>query len=422
MEVREDAHMFWWLMRAGNGTTSDFKNFPLVIWLEGGPGSSSTGFSNFRMIGPLALDDGQHLSPRNQTWLNHANLLFIDSPVGAGFSYVTRDEAFTVNNQQIAQDLLSFFKTFLHLHPDFETVPLVVAGESYGGKMAVSFVKELHAAIERKEVRANLDSLVLADASVSPFDACSQFSTYLHALSMIDSQQKEQIDRQVEKIREEMEGKSASREATWKWIELREMIETATFGVNWDNVMQAEQPYPHLKNKILADNQTKSLPIYQNNVSPEPGQQLNQLMNGVIRSKLGIIPDSVTWGRQKSKVFDHLTGDFMYPVVSEVEYLLNSTDVKVFVYSGQMDLVGNALGTEAWINSMNWSRLPDFQKSRRMLFAGSVGHPKGYIKSLDNLTVFWIMDAGHLVPMDQPELALKMLRHILATSRESASS
>ena len=62
--VREGAHMFWWLFH----TTSDVQNStekPLVIWLQGGPGASSTGYGNFEELGPLDL----FLQGRNHTWV-----------------------------------------------------------------------------------------------------------------------------------------------------------------------------------------------------------------------------------------------------------------------------------------------------------------------------------------------------------------
>lgn len=54
---------------------------PLVVWLQGGPGGSSTGFGNFLEIGPL----DSTLTPRNISWIQTANVLFIDNPVGAIF-------------------------------------------------------------------------------------------------------------------------------------------------------------------------------------------------------------------------------------------------------------------------------------------------------------------------------------------------
>lgn len=113
--VRPNANMFWWLMKAGSASDS-FKNYPLVIWLQGGPGASSVGFGNFGEIGPLDVQ----LRPRNNTWLRYANLLFIDNPVGTGYSYVTSEDAYVRNNTQIAVDLVAGLKGILEEVPDFQ--------------------------------------------------------------------------------------------------------------------------------------------------------------------------------------------------------------------------------------------------------------------------------------------------------------
>ena len=51
--------------------------------------------------------------------LSSASLLFIDNPVGTGYSYVTSDDAYTTNIDQIASDLLSVFKAFISQLPQF---------------------------------------------------------------------------------------------------------------------------------------------------------------------------------------------------------------------------------------------------------------------------------------------------------------
>ena len=52
--------------------------------------------------------------------LQTANLLFIDSPVGSGFSYVEDDSTLTTNMDGISADLLTLMKDFMEKHPDFE--------------------------------------------------------------------------------------------------------------------------------------------------------------------------------------------------------------------------------------------------------------------------------------------------------------
>ena len=91
--VRADAHMFWWLYGAVTEEPSERLSKPLIMWLQGGPGASSTGYGNFEELGPLTVN----LTPRNTSWTRAANVLFVDNPVGSGFSYVTKVSALTTN-------------------------------------------------------------------------------------------------------------------------------------------------------------------------------------------------------------------------------------------------------------------------------------------------------------------------------------
>jgi hypothetical protein len=95
---------------------SQLRNFPTVLWLNGGPGSSSqTG--NLQEIGPLQLVKPFDLliQPNNYTWANNYNLLFIDQPVGTGLSYADSDSSF-------ATTLEGSF-AFIQRSPTISTVP-----------------------------------------------------------------------------------------------------------------------------------------------------------------------------------------------------------------------------------------------------------------------------------------------------------
>lgn len=67
---------------------SDLRNYPTILWLNGGPGLSSQ-IGNLQEIGPLLLirDFDTKIVKNNYTWANKYNLLFIDQPVGTGLSY-----------------------------------------------------------------------------------------------------------------------------------------------------------------------------------------------------------------------------------------------------------------------------------------------------------------------------------------------
>ncbi len=47
-------------------------------------------------------------------------VLFIDQPVGTGYSYADTTDDFTRDNQEIAEDLVALLKVFLENYPDFQ--------------------------------------------------------------------------------------------------------------------------------------------------------------------------------------------------------------------------------------------------------------------------------------------------------------
>lgn len=109
----------------------------------------STGYGNFMEIGALDMD----LKPRNYTWVKHCNVLFIDNPVGVGFSYIDNNKTnLATNTEEIGKDLIVFLETFLKTNKDFETTPLYIFGESYGGKITVEFAHQLTKVSDTKHV------------------------------------------------------------------------------------------------------------------------------------------------------------------------------------------------------------------------------------------------------------------------------
>lgn len=69
VEVREGAHMFWWLYYTTSNVDSHTKK-PLLIWLQTGTGVSSSGNGNFEEIGPYDVN----MNPRNTSWVSLASI------------------------------------------------------------------------------------------------------------------------------------------------------------------------------------------------------------------------------------------------------------------------------------------------------------------------------------------------------------
>ncbi|CAI9617182.1 unnamed protein product [Staurois parvus] len=151
--------------------------------------------------------------------------------------------------------------------------------------------------------------------------------------------------------------------------------------------------------------------LYWRHVLPLQADDLSELMNGPIRAKLKIIPDSVTWGGQAAEVFSNMAGDFMKPVVSVVDDLL-CAGINVTVYNGQLDLIVDTVGQEGWVKQLKWKKLDQFKSLRWKPLHLQSRETAAFYKSWENFSFYWILRAGHMVPSDQPETSLKMLRMV----------
>lgn len=85
---------------------------PLIIWLQGGPGSSSE-LGAFTELGPIRINNGVPELFEN-SWNKHGHLLFIDSPLNAGFSfYGEREGKEQVSTTEESTDhLMNFLYNF----------------------------------------------------------------------------------------------------------------------------------------------------------------------------------------------------------------------------------------------------------------------------------------------------------------------
>lgn len=111
----------------------DIANDPVVIWFNGGPGCSSL-LALFMEHGPWVIDDGQYYIKKNPyPWNQQANILYIESPAGVGFSIADTDGDFIHNDMSQSKDALAALKNWYKLFPEFLTNDLYVSGESYGG-------------------------------------------------------------------------------------------------------------------------------------------------------------------------------------------------------------------------------------------------------------------------------------------------
>ena len=407
--VRASAHMFWWLY-GGQSNATPRTSLPLIIWLQGGPGGSGTGFGNFKEIGPI--DD--KLQKRNTSWVQVANLLFIDNPVGTGFSYVDDMNALTTNISQIAEDLLTLMKSFVAALPIFEKLPIYIFSESYGGKMTAAFGARLHDAIASGEIKCTLGGVALGDSWISPVDSVVTWGPYLYQYNLLDQKDLSSV---MQAAAETIKAVEAGEylEATALWARTEDVIDAVTDSVNVYNVLQHHAPSPMTLMKNEDD--TPLGRLYGKHVQAYQLESLSDFMNTYIRKKLGIIPQNVIWGGQSSLVFKYQSKEFMKPVTKEVSKLLTA-GVTVVVFQGQLDMICDTAGAELWLKKLTWSKMPMyFNASRKPIYlpGDTSKNTAAFLKQYQNLKMYYIMKAGHMVPADAGDMALEMVKQVIHT-------
>ncbi|KAF7014371.1 unnamed protein product [Triticum aestivum] len=160
--------LFYYLAEAvgGNGDGSSSKGKPLLLWLNGGPGCSSLGYGAMEELGPFrVMSDGKTLYRNPYSWNHAANVLFLESPAGVGYSYsnTTADYGRSGDNRT-AEDAYLFLANWMERFPEYKGREFYITGESYAGH----YVPQLaHAILRHASPAINLKGIMIGNAVIN---------------------------------------------------------------------------------------------------------------------------------------------------------------------------------------------------------------------------------------------------------------
>lgn len=136
----------------------------ITIWLNGGPGCSSLeGF--FQENGRFIWSSGSYTPVENPySWVNLTNVLWVEQPVGTGFSI---GQVTAKSQEDIAKDFVDFFLNFQTTF-GIKNFKIFVTGESYAGR----YVPYISAAMiaEKNNTYFNLSGALVYDPCIGSFD------------------------------------------------------------------------------------------------------------------------------------------------------------------------------------------------------------------------------------------------------------
>lgn len=386
----ERGKLFYWLFDAEKNAQEK----PLVLWLNGGPGSSSL-IGLLDENGPITISNTLQLKSKPTNWTQEANILYVDQPIGTGFSTVD-ERGYDKDINSSTNNMVQFLIRFMQTHDSFMGRDLYIAGESFAGVYIPNLAQAILQYNARNPDHAfNLKGVAIGDGTVDERVNFQTLATYAYDNELISLGKKHQIEqemlpaclREIDFARNSQSASSNS--SCWKILNnISDLFDTNIYDIRVTGSYNFNTNYCYLNDSSVKD-------------------------------YLGVEKD---WYEDNSSVFNRLTnfGNFTTaPILAD----LLQQGMKVIIYNGDQDLIINHYGTQAWVNALAnghygpWTENETFLTAAKEVWIVDEAI-SGSIQTGGGLTFILVHEAGHLVPMDQPRAALEILRLLLEEDKK----
>ncbi|CAI5731158.1 unnamed protein product [Hyaloperonospora brassicae] len=384
-------HYFYWFFESRRTPRTD----PLVLWLTGGPGCSSI-LALLQENGPCAVHAADLSLERNPfSWTERANVLWIDQPVGVGFSYGDVRE-YDTTETEVANDMFAFLQAFFQARPEYQAQPFYVFGESYAGHYVPAIAHRIFTANEHQEgpVRINLQGFGIGNGLTDPevqykyYPEMAYNNTYgVKAVSYaVYRAMQAAVAPCVAMIRSCQTTKVACL-AAQTFCNAALVAPYAASGLNVYDIRAKCEHFPmcydfsHVEKFLRLESTLK---------------------------KLHVSPNSAKWQSCNMAVHAGFSYDWMKNFQQLVPPMLEA-GIRGLVYAGDADFIVNWMGCKAWTLMLPWSKHDEFlaAEDKDWVVDGKVA---GKIRQVGPFTFQQVYEAGHMVPLDQPKNALAMLQ------------
>ncbi|KAH9519249.1 hypothetical protein Btru_075045 [Bulinus truncatus] len=364
-------HLFFWFFPSLSNPSA-----PVLMWLNGGPAVSSM-IGLFWEHGPMEVNRqkyGNSYGPRKHSWFGPFSVVYIDNPVGTGYSFSERgNSGYKLNKTGYAHDLFNFVDQFFTMFPDFKTRDLYIGGQSYAGK----YIPPLGYRILTERSDINLRGVLLGGPYFDPPTQSVAFFDYLYAVGALSHHDKTRHKAKVlDMYQEFLVGGNVNK----TFSQLFEQL-----------VLISELPLPSLDNYVT-------------------GEEADyKTVEKVMTSR--DMRNAVHVGDQEYMVSnDNLSQcygpDVMVSTKSELAHLMNN--IKVLVYNGDFDVVVSSVMIESALMTTPWNGQEHYNRSSRKYWKKDT-RLKGFYTQTGQFCRVVIHGAGHQTPHDVPDATLEMV-------------
>lgn len=377
---------------------------PLIIWLTGGPGCSSS-LALLTENGPCSVnEDGASTKQNPYSWTEAAHVLWLDQPAGVGFSYGEGNDS---NEEMVGEDAYFFLQAFFRSNPQYLESPLYIVGESYGGHYAPAIAHKVfleNKNLQKGMVKLNLSGLAVGNGLTKPEEQYKWYADMAfknsHGIKVIDEQTYEAMKAGVGPC-----GKLAHVCNSGNTFIDRLACQSAFLECN----MAETSPY-RLTGLNPYDIRKKC------DVQPlcYDFTTIQKWMNSdSTRKALHVTDKSGEWATCNMGINMKFHVDWMKDFSGYVADMLNG-GIPALIYAGDVDFVCNYLGNKAWTSKLEWDHSDEFSAAKEHTWGkGKDDKGAGLATTANGFTFLQVYDAGHMVPADQPEVALSMIQNFI---------
>ncbi|KAJ8297313.1 Pheromone-processing carboxypeptidase KEX1 [Rhodotorula toruloides] len=408
-DTESDAHLYFFMVR--NKHIADTER--TLLWFNGGPGCSS--FDGGMMeIGPYRLvpnGDGK-LVEAEGAWNEYANVIFVDQPVGTGYSYMSTNE-YVHDLPEASAHVVEFLSKFYNVFPEFKNHDTYICGESYAGQYIPYFAQAILAS---PRLPTRLKGLLIGNGWIDPYNQYPAYLDFALQAGVIKegSDAEKAVRKEVKTCQEHMDVKvSGGMDKMPIHLGICERI----LGAITDSTIQSVNGQNMCVNNYDV-RLTDTHPACGMNWPPDLHDMYPYLGRDDVKSAFHATRHPGPWVECNGQVGAQFYTPNSRPSVQLLPELLEK--VPIMMFAGAEDLICNHVGIERMIENLEWNGEKGFGNATAEEWVVN-GKSAGTWTSARNMTYVKITGASHMAPYDEPLATHDMFLRFIGVSLLSAA-
>lgn len=350
VNLTNNRNLFYWFTKASNATTD------LVLWLNGGPGCSSvSGF--FTENGPFVVGPDGNIKLNDFAWNTRANMLWLEAPAGVGFSYSDVKDDYNTDDTQTAADNVAALVAFMNKFPEHASNNLYLTGESYAGHYVPTLAKAILDHNAKSSSKLNLQGFAVGNPLTNEVDDFNAPMVYYLNHNMLSPAQ---YSSALAACKGDFSPFSPDQKCQDAMAQSQKLLgQIDPYDIFNDICLNDTARMATQRHRLISH-----IPLFKFSqevmVPPCIDKYTRDYLNRPdVQSAIHAHMEKGHLWNECSDVLNYdFNHDSMLPLY---EYFLNSTTLRVWVYSGNFDSVLPTTGTMNWIARLGRTVLKEWQ-------------------------------------------------------------